>query len=64
MLDNISKLTLYHYRFKNGAESGVGARLGAGGWGRGEVGLLAQEVETVIPEAVHYAVSGVGHDTD
>ena len=57
MLDNISKLNLYHYRFKNGTDGGMGTQQGTGRWGRGEVGLLAQEVETVIPEAVHHAVS-------
>ena len=59
MLENISKLNLYQYRFKNEAEHRMGMRTGVGSRsnGRREVGLLAQEVETIIPEAVHHAVS-------
>ena len=59
MLENISKLNLYQYQFKNEAEHRAGMRTGASSRsnGRREVGLLAQEVETIIPEAVHHAVS-------
>ena len=61
MLENISKLNLYQYRFKNEAEHRTGMRTGASSRsnGRREVGLLAQEVETIIPEAVHHAVSNL-----
>ena len=36
--------------------------MGSKGSGRREVGLLAQEVETIIPEAVHHAVSNYNYD--
>ena len=64
MLENISKLTLYSYNFKEGAL----ARAFNGtqpewrerevtDWSRSgkrkEVGLLAQEVESILPDAVH-----------
>ena len=57
MLDNVSKLNLYQYRFRNEGEHGMGLRMGKVERRR-EVGLLAQEVETVIPEAVHHTVRG------
>ena len=57
MLDNVSKLNLYQYRFRNEGEHGMGLRMDKADRRR-EVGLLAQEVETVIPEAVHHTVRG------
>ena len=58
MLDNVSKLNLYQYWFRNEGEHGMGLRINNKVERRREVGLLAQEVETVIPEAVHHTVRG------
>ena len=57
MLDNVSKLNLYQYWFRNESERGMGLRIDKADRKR-EVGLLVQEVETVIPEAVHHTVCG------
>lgn len=64
MLENVSKLTLYSYNFKEGAlasafsgmlpewKEGEAADHGKAGE-RIEVGMLAQEVEAILPDAVH-----------
>ena len=56
-LDHIAKLQLYEYQF----DKGLSAR-GSGMVGqqpvRRHVGLLAQEVKEVIPDAVKETVSG------
>ena len=55
MLDNVSNL--YQYWFRNESERGMGLRIDKADRKR-EVGLLVQEVETVIPEAKHHTVCG------
>ena len=54
MLDNISQMTLYSYSFRENAfnSNEISNK-------REEVGLLAQEVEIILPDAVQKMVSAV-----
>ena len=64
MLENVSKLTLYSYNFKEGALASafnstqperreVQTADCSESRRRMEVGMLAQEVESILPDAVH-----------
>ena len=51
MLDNVCKMTLYSYSFKHDAfhtKQEMDTQ---------EVGLIAQEVQTIIPDAIHEMVN-------
>ena len=55
MLDNVQQLRLYSYSFKSDVFS-VDNENPRKNVSRKEVGLLAQEVETILPDAVQTSV--------
>lgn len=59
MLENISKLQLYEYQLACGDQSSQGGHLGGGAQSRREIGVLAQELSVVIPDAVQQTDSSM-----
>ena len=59
MLSNISKVQLYEYQLLSNDHVKVG-HLGGSQDTRREIGVLAQELTSVIPDAVQETVSGEG----
>ena len=59
MLENVRRMTLYSYSFKDNAFSKISKRREvkeAGLEKKKEVGLIAQEVQMIIPDAIHEMV--------
>ena len=56
MLDNVLRMTLYSYSFK---KSAFGENAGAVCNKRNEVGLIAQEVQAIVPDAVQEMVGNI-----
>ncbi len=58
MLDNVQRMTLYSYSFKNDAfhSNKNGKEKQEVGLNSQEVGLIAQEVQMIIPDAIHEMV--------
>lgn len=59
MLDNVCKMTLYSYSFKQDAFTSAQSRNNIPTTEKEEVGLIAQEVQMILPDAIHEKVCTV-----